>query len=1136
MTTRPLTKIFRFLMIFAILFCFYAIETQAQVLDVEWQCGSGNYSDVAKWSLPAVPCNDAGVTFNVTIPANCGTVTVDLSCEVNNLTLGDNTTFLILAGVVFDVLANTDIEGIVVSNDGDFDSSSASFPGNRARVRVDQTGDVRIPAPTYSSTGLRFNNSPSGSVLVTTTELFKVSDAGSLLDLSALTMINAGFSQSSNDVNRHEIIAEAGGNLLLSSLTTTVGPSFFFDFLRFQVDGTGQMNLNSLDTVSTTGRGRVRFDALNGGSMSLPSLTNVSETVFSATGGSTITANASIASYSSIDLTTNNSPSGSVATTTTDLLRAADAGSVLDLGSFTTIDSGFNQNSNDVNRHEITAEGGGRVLLPSVTTITGPSFFSDWLRFNVDDPVALDLSALTTVTTTGRGRVKFDLTDDATLALPSLQSVEDADFTLAGPVQATLGPLTSVVDSRFVVSAGATLTEGGASSTLSSTGLTFNNSPLGSVATTTIELLKASDSGSILDLASLTAIDAGFNQSSNDVNRHEIIAENGGSLVLSSVTTATGPSFFFDFLRFQVNGAGQIDLSDLATVSTTGRGRVRFDVFNGGSMSLPSLADVSEAVFQVTGGSTLTANSSTASYTSVALTANNSPSGSVATTTTDLFTAADAGSVLDLGALTTINAGFNQSSNDINRHEITASGGAAIGLSGVTHIVGPAFGSDWLRFNASGAGSAIDLSSLGNLQSGFIRFSILDSGLIQTGDLSMTSSTTINVAGSGTLALGDVEIGAGGSMTVTADGTVSAGSLEPVPAFAGSYGIDLGTGLPRLEVQGLLDLGGVTTLTAANEATLALGGRFTHRHSDILDYELGRAIVQFDGGAIQQVEVGGSSVSILRPGDSNFGFGQMVIGETQTTTVELEDVYSNRAVSGQEVLYLLGLAPGTTNPYGPSGLRVLNGSTLVLNCADAYLFDDDQDPFGDLISDLIPLGQSPFPFDDGFISVGDDPDADGFAPLCDNCPFTFNPAQVDTDDDAVGDLCDNCPIDRNPSQSDDDSDLEGDVCDLDDGIIYMSFPGSDSVEWQEEQGFMTWNLYRGDLDVLKTTGVYTQLPGSNFCANQECGLLSASITDTDTPPQGTTCFYLVSGESLGTEGGLGEDSGGNLRPHDNPCP
>ena len=167
----------------------------------------------------------------------------------------------------------------------------------------------------------------------------------------------------------------------------------------------------------------------------------------------------------------------------------------------------------------------------------------------------------------------------------------------------------------------------------------------------------------------------------------------------------------------------------------------------------------------------------------------------------------------------------------------------------------------------------------------------------------------------------------------------------------------------------------------------------------------------------------------------------------------------------------------------------------------------------------------------------EDDESDGIGNVCDNCPEDFNPAQDDGDSDNVGDLCDNCISDPNPTQSDFDFDGTGDRCDLDDGMIYLRIETKTLVEWQEEQGYDDlWNCYKGDLDVLRDTGVYTQFPGSNDLAGRKCWTSDLWMSDPGAPPTGKVAFFLTSGVSGGIEGSLGQNSEGNERANHNPCP
>jgi hypothetical protein len=186
----------------------------------------------------------------------------------------------------------------------------------------------------------------------------------------------------------------------------------------------------------------------------------------------------------------------------------------------------------------------------------------------------------------------------------------------------------------------------------------------------------------------------------------------------------------------------------------------------------------------------------------------------------------------------------------------------------------------------------------------------------------------------------------------------------------------------------------------------------------------------------------------------------------------------------------------------------------------------------------------------------DDTDQDGVQDQCDNCPLDYNPDQSDQDSDGLGDVCDpcptavgpdpdgdalcaagdNCPSTYNPTQSDFDHDGVGDACDLDDGVIQLYATDKDHLAWQQEQGYTGWNVYEGDLSVLRSTGTYTQPPGSNPLADRHCGLGDTTVASSHAPDPGGVGFSLVTGVFGGIEGGLGADSAGTPRPNTNPCP
>lgn len=173
----------------------------------------------------------------------------------------------------------------------------------------------------------------------------------------------------------------------------------------------------------------------------------------------------------------------------------------------------------------------------------------------------------------------------------------------------------------------------------------------------------------------------------------------------------------------------------------------------------------------------------------------------------------------------------------------------------------------------------------------------------------------------------------------------------------------------------------------------------------------------------------------------------------------------------------------------------------------------------------------------GWSAGGIDTDGDGILNAVDNCPTVPNAFQDDGDLDRVGDNCDNCAFDFNSTQDDFNRDGRGDVCDPYDGLIYLVSTDETYVEWQEEQATSAYNVYEGDLDVLRSSGAYTQAPGSNPMADRHCGVSYPYVEDPEIPAVGRVKFALVTGVSaMGVESPLGMDSYGFWRSNVNPCP
>jgi hypothetical protein len=264
------------------------------------------------------------------------------------------------------------------------------------------------------------------------------------------------------------------------------------------------------------------------------------------------------------------------------------------------------------------------------------------------------------------------------------------------------------------------------------------------------------------------------------------------------------------------------------------------------------------------------------------------------------------GSVLDLSAIAGVEVAFNDGSAGTSSHDITASNGGMIDLSGVETVTPPVRTEDFLRFRSMGNQSCVDLSSLHRIDGpgGRVIINASSGGKVIVGDLGdLAASVRVELLGDGSRLI-----------------ATSSLALTPLVTAAAS-------GNPLIE--------------------LPMGFSYTHMNPLSLPLR-GTSVIMAGSGtrcpaddAPQRLEVGGLDVNVIKQflADDNFGFRELVVGQPgRPTVVELRNDINNGHCGGTgEALYLWGGYPG---PGGPNGLVVHGGSTLVLNEIEVYVYTE----------------------------------------------------------------------------------------------------------------------------------------------------------------------------------------------------
>jgi len=266
-------------------------------------------------------------------------------------------------------------------------------------------------------------------------------------------------------------------------------------------------------------------------------------------------------------------------------------------------------------------------------------------------------------------------------------------------------------------------------------------------------------------------------------------------------------------------------------------------------------------------------------------------------------------------------------------------------------------------FGADGAGSLLDLSSLRTMRTRYCHWSGYDyrykvmannNGVV---DLSGLESITGPEYSDRLLEL-----------TVGTKGSLLLGPVD-VLQYTSLRAMDSGS---RLNFAAL-HLHAPVRLSVGTRATCAVQGDFLFENTDANSIVIEGAYLQMDGTQPQRLEVGGKDLGPTGATTRNFGYSQLIVGETnRASVVRLVDTIDNgnRGAGGDpECLYLYGM--------DSAGLRLLNGSRLILNGLKVYALVNGQ---MQSLANLIPAGTNSAPFGEGFIALTGGPKITNMVP------------------------------------------------------------------------------------------------------------------------------------------------------------
>lgn len=499
---------------------------------------------------------------------------------------------------------------------------------------------------------------------------------GSLLDLTAITAFAGGNGRSS------QVFATGGGKVDLKNL-----PQFSGGAVDLRANfGDAVIDLSALTSWTHTGGDTSRFWAQNGGKVLTPNLTSIVDVDIRVEGA---TSNLDLGKLTNVDRTNiTANVGGQIAlplvtsytgpTAYNGRFEAAGAGSLIDLTAITSFSGGNGRSS------QVFASSGAKVDLKNLPQISGGAVD---LRANFADAV-IDLSALTSWTHTGGDASRLWAQNGGKVLSPNLTSIVDVDIRVEGAgSQLDLGKLTNV--DRTVISA----VNGGQ---IALPLVTHYTGP-----TAFNGRFEATGGGSLIDLTTISSFAGGNGRSAF------VFASFGGKIDLKNV-----PEFSSGAVDVRANGLDSIvDLAALETWTHTGGDTSRLWAQNGGKVLSPNLTSIVDVEIRVEGPGSQLDLSKVASVNRTTISVLNG--GQLALPLVASYTGPSAyngrlesfgaGSLLDLKTITSFAGGDGQSA------QVFATNGGKVDLSNL-----PVINAGATDLFLAGAGSVIDISNLTN--------------------------------------------------------------------------------------------------------------------------------------------------------------------------------------------------------------------------------------------------------------------------------------------------------------------------------------------------------------------------------------------------------------------------------------